>query len=138
MIIKNANDIQLALMSLKIEILNTLAENKDGAIIEVSPLKSKRSKLQNDFYWGVIGDLVELFNYYNMTYIVRGFNIAYNKEVIHEINKLQFDIKSTAKLSKKEFVDFMDKLFAFWITETKGKWKPKELTRGYLERHGYE
>lgn len=136
MIIKNKDDIETALLCAKSEILGKLLNCKDGVLIEISEFKPKRTDLQNNFYWANVRDITDILRAYNIKKTIMGFKLLLTDEDVHEINKQVFNIKTTTKLSKKEFCDFMDSLFAFWIEKTKGKWQPKELTRGYLERTG--
>ena len=136
MIIKNKDDIETALLCAKSDILGKLLNCKDGVLIEISEFKPKRTDLQNNFYWANVRDITDILRAYNIKKTIMGFKLLLTDEDVHEINKQVFNIKTTTKLSKKEFCDFMDSLFAFWIEKTKGKWQPKELTRGYLERTG--
>ena len=136
MIIKNKDDIETALLCAKSDILGKLLNCKDGVLIEISEFKPKRTNPQNNFYWANVKDITEILRAYNVKKIFLGFELLMTDEDVHQLNKMQFNIDTTKKLSKKEFCDFMESLFAFWITETKGKWQPKELTRGYLERTG--
>ena len=136
MIIKNKDDIETALLCAKSDILGKLLNCKDGVLIEISEFKPKRTDLQNNFYWANVRDITDILRAYNIKKTIMGFKLLLTDEDVHEINKQVFNIKTTTKLSKKEFCDFMDSLFAFWIKKTKGKWQPKELTRGYLERTG--
>ena len=39
-------------------------------------------------------------------------------------------------MSVKEFTEYMDKVFAFWIEKTGGYFVPKETTTSYLEKTG--
>ena len=57
-------------------------------------------------------------------------------EVLHEINKTVFGVKSTARMNSKDFTEYMDKVLAFWIEKTHGFFVPKETTKSYLEKTG--
>lgn len=105
--------------------------------------KTKRSNPQNSFYWKNCTELALFMQDSGSAILVKNeltgkiMRVEYNPDIIHEMNKSQFGIKSTAKLPVKEFVEFMDRFFAFWIQETQYNWTPLESTRGYFERNGY-
>ena len=142
MLIKSSDSIQSGLLLLKAEILAKLNNSPEGVIIEVSEFKPKRTNIQNKFYWANVHEITELLRAKNVKKVIdnKEFNIKIEllitDEEVHEINKNVGNITTTTKMSKKEFIDFMDKIFAFWITTTNGEWSPKELTKGYLERTG--
>lgn len=70
--------------------------------------KTKRSDLQNNFYWGVVIELLSK-------------ELGYDQEELHEILKYKFlkknsalngmeYVKSTAKLTTGEFEEYLDKI----------------------------
>ena len=136
MLVKNKESIASGLAIIKAELMAKIEACPDGLLIEITEFKPKRTSLQNSFYWANIKDVTEILREHNITKKMLGFEILITYEDVHEINKAQFNITTTTKLSKKEFCDFMDSMFAFWIEKTKGKWTPKELARTYLEKTG--
>lgn len=108
--------------------------SKHGIDVEVTEHKQRRTNEQNRFYWANVSDIVDVLNDAGVTY--GEFGIPYSSEILHEINKRLFNVASTAKLSKSEFCDFMNRLQAFWIEKTNGFYAPKETVSSYLERTG--
>jgi hypothetical protein len=142
MFIKDIHNLK-PIFKLSYEQAKAMLNNGMQVDIEVNEHINKRSIAQNSYYW-VINELVEkcLFN--------AGIEIAeeikclgikcvrpVNKDDIHDINKKTFGIKSTKDLSVKEFCDYMEKLFIFWIENTKGDFEVHELPNDYLQKLGY-
>lgn len=136
MLVKNIDNCESSLLLIKAEMYAKLANCPDGVLIEITEFKPKRTSLQNNFYWANVKDVTEVLRAHNVKKKLLDFEILITDEDVHDINKQVFNITTTTKLSKKEFCDYMDSMFAFWIEKTRGKWQPKELTRGYLERSG--
>lgn len=107
---------------------------KHGMDVEISEHKQRRTTEQNRFYWSTVGDIADVLNDAGATY--GEWCLPYTAEILHEINKKIFGVASTAKLSKAEFCDFIDRLQAFWIERTNGCYLPKETAYSYLERTG--
>ena len=104
--------------------------------VEISEKKQKRSNEQNSYYWLFNGQLADFFNNSGLSY--GEHQIPYNGELIHEINKKLFGIKTTTKMSVGEFCQYMNKLILFWQERTCGEFTISELPANYLERKGYK
>ena len=111
-----------------------LKSAKHGIDVEISDHKQRRTTEQNRFYWANVGDIADVLNGAGLTY--GEWCLPYTSEILHEINKKVFGVQSTAKLSKEEFCDFIDRLQAFWIERTNGFYMPRETAYSYLERTG--
>lgn len=107
---------------------------KHGVDVTVADHKQRRTTEQNRFYWANVGDIADVLNDAGLTY--GEWCLPYTAEILHEINKKIFGVSSTAKLSKVEFCEFIDKLQAFWIDRTNGYYMPRETAYSYLERTG--
>lgn len=105
-------------------------------LIEVSEFKNKRSSEFNAYYWLSNGWVAECLNEAGCRY--GEFNLVYNAELIHEIQKTIFGIKTTTKMKTDEFCDYMHKITSFWIEKTQGNYQPKEVSESYLIRKGYD
>ena len=75
------------------EFLETLEGEVDITISEVN----SRTHFQNNYYWKVV---VRVF----------GDELGYTREEMHEVLKNQFKIKSTSKLDRDEFRDYLDRI----------------------------
>ena len=104
--------------------------------VEVAEKKQKRSNEQNSYYWLFNGELAEFLNNSGLSY--GEHQIPYTGELIHEINKKLFGVKTTTKMSVGEFCQYMNKLLLFWQERTKGEFIMSELPANYLERKGYQ
>ena len=103
--------------------------------VEVAEKKQKRSNEQNAYYWLFCGQLATFLSDSGLTY--GEHQIPYSSELIHEINKKLFSVKTTTKLSVGEFCEYMNKLLLFWQEKTAGEFQMSELPANYLERKGY-
>ena len=105
-------------------------------VIEVAEKKHRRSSEQNAYYWLFNGQLADFLNDSGLSY--GEFQIPYTQDIIHDINKKLFGVKTTTKMNIGEFCDYMNKLLAFWQERTYGEFMMSELPANYLERKGYE
>lgn len=111
-----------------------LSASRNGVDFEMKEHRQTRSTAQNRFYWENVGQVVNVLNEAGCTY---GEDcLPFTSEIIHEINKIKLGVQTTTRLSVKEFCEFMDKMFAFWIERTAGVFVPLETASSYLERTG--
>lgn len=103
--------------------------------LEVAEKKNKRTNEQNAYYWLFNGELSSFLNDSGLSY--GEHQIPYTGELIHEINKKLFGVKTTTKMSISEFCEYMNKLLLFWQQKTQGEFQMSELPANYLERKGY-
>lgn len=104
-------------------------------VVEISEKKNKRSSEQNNFYWLFCSQVAEFLNDAGLSY--GEYSIPYRSELIHEINKTLYSVKTTTKMSVGEFCEYMNKLLLFWQEKTNGEFQMSELPANYLERKGY-
>lgn len=105
-------------------------------VVEVAEKKNKRSNEQNAYYWLFNGQLADFLNDSGLSY--GEYQIPYTQDIIHDINKKLFGVKTTTKMNVGEFCDYMNKLLFFWQDKTNGEFMMSELPANYLERKGYE
>ena len=79
--------------------------------VEISEKKQKRSNEQNSYYWLFNGQLADFLNQSGLCY--GEHQIPYTGQLIHEINKKLFGVKTTTKMSTGEFCQYMNKLLLF-------------------------
>jgi hypothetical protein len=75
--------------------IQTIPGEIDITVSEVS----SRTHWQNRYYWAIISDFMQ----------DNAFG-GYTKEEVHRTLKLMMGIKSTAKLSKEDFIEYLDKI----------------------------
>ena len=112
-----------------------MLNNGKKIIVEVSEKKQKRSNEQNNYYWLFNGQLADFLNDSGLSY--GEYNIPYTADIIHDIDKTIFGVKTTTKMDVGEFCEYMNKLLIFWQEKTKGEFQMSELPANYLERKGY-
>lgn len=103
--------------------------------VEVAEHKHKRSNEQNAYYWLFNNQLADFLDNAGLTY--GEHHIPYTGELVHEINKTIFGVKTTTKMSTGEFCRYMNRLLLFWQEKTNGEFMMSELPANYLERKGY-
>jgi len=113
-----------------------LLNNGKKIDVEVKEHKQKRSSEQNNYYWLFNGQLSDFLNDSGLSY--GEFNLPYTSDIVHEINKKLFGVKTTTKMSISEFCQYMNKLLFFWNERTQGEFQMSELPANYLERKGYQ
>ncbi len=99
---------------------------------EVTEFKNKRTNAQNAYLWLLNGWIAECLNDAGCTY--GDYMIPYTADLVHEINKKIFGLKTTTKMDIHEFCDYTTKVTQFWQERTQGEFIPKELPESYLER----
>ena len=104
--------------------------------VDVAEFKNKRSTDQNAYYWNLNTWIADCLNDAGCTY--GEFEVPYTSELIHDINKKIFGIKTTTKMGIHEFCDYTTKVTQFWQERTHGEFLPKELPVQYLIRKGYD
>lgn len=105
-------------------------------LIEVSEFKPKRSNEQNAYYWLYNSELANFFNDSGLSY--GEFEIPYTSEIIHDIQKKLFGVKTTTKMKTSEFCEYIRRLQSFWSEKTKGEFMMSELPESYLIRKGFD
>lgn len=113
-----------------------LLANGKKITVEIAEKKQKRSNEQNAYYWLFNGQLADFLNNAGCSY--GEWAIPYTGELIHEINKKLFGVKTTTKMKVGEFCEYMNKLMLFWQEKTNGEFIMSELPANYLERKGYQ
>lgn len=113
-----------------------MLENGKEVVAEVQEFKKKRTNEQNAYYFLLNNEVAKFLNDCGLTY--GEFNLPYNKDIIHEIQKKVFGVETTRKLNIQEFCDFETQVIHFWQERTHGEWRPSELPESYLIKKGYD
>ena len=113
-----------------------MLENGKEVVAEVQEFKKKRTNEQNAYYFLLNNEVAKFLNDCGLTY--GEFNLPYNKDIIHEIQKKVFGVETTTKLNIQEFCDFETQVIHFWQERTHGEWRPSELPESYLIKKGYD
>lgn len=107
-----------------------------GAVdVEIKKHKQIRSREQNNYYHLICGEVAKFLDSAGLSY--GEFNIPYTGELLHELNKKLFGVKTTTKLSKEEFCEYMTRVIQFWQERTNWEWMPSELPETYLLKRGF-
>lgn len=105
-------------------------------VLELSEFKPKRTNAQNEYYWQFNKWVADFLNSSGLSY--GEFELPYNKDIIHDIQKKIFGIETTKKMTIGEFCDYITKVTVFWQERTKGKFQVPELPLIYLQKKGYD
>lgn len=107
----------------------------DGGSIDVEVKKHvhKRSNAQNNYYWLICSEVAKFLDEAGLEY----GELDYSSDIIHALNKKKTGIKTTTKLSIKDFCDYMTRIIQFWQEKTSYEWMPSELPATYLISRGY-
>ena len=112
-----------------------MLDNGKQVDIDVKEHINKRSIEQNNYYFLFCSELAKFFDDAGLSY--GEYKIPYTTDLIHDFNKKIFGVKTTTKLSIKEFCQYMTKVLIFWTERTHGEFQIKELPESYLQRKGY-
>jgi hypothetical protein len=113
-----------------------------GKVVEIGCVESKRTRtMQQNKY------LFELYRHLLDFYAETGFMIDelnkrvrfITKDLLHEYLKARFDVKTTTRMSTKDFSEFVDKIQNEWIEQSGGQYEyfmPTEdlVKQGYYGR----
>lgn len=113
-------------------IAEALKSAKYGIDIVVKLHTNRRTTLQNNYLFANYEEIVRILKEAGCTYGC--YHIPYTTELIHDITKHELGIKETKNMSTQEFSDFVEQMFAFWIEETAGTFKPLETFDSYIEK----
>lgn len=105
-------------------------------VLELSEFKPKRNNEQNAYYWLFNGWVANFLNEAGLTY--GEYEIPYTSEIIHDIQKKLFGVKTTTKMTVGEFCDYITKVTSFWQERTHGEFQVPELPLSYLNKKGYD
>jgi hypothetical protein len=100
MFVNSLNQLDEVLLSIQNQ-ASLLLKNGKKVMIDVKEHKQKRSLEQNNYYHLICGEIAEFLNDAGLSY--GEHQIPYRGELIHEINKTIFSIKTTTKLNVSEF-----------------------------------
>lgn len=103
--------------------------------VEVKEHTETRTTAQNNYYHMICGEVAKFLRDAEAKY--GKFKTKFTKQLIHEINKSEFDVETTTKMTVREFCDYMTQVIAFWQEKTNYFWMPSELPTSYLISRGY-
>ena len=105
---------------------------KNGVDIEIKPHKQMRSNEQNRFLMVLMQHIVKF--YHETGFMPEGCKKwMMRTDIQKEYWKDRFGIDHTAKLSTKEFSEFIDGIQRELIEETSGEWEIIETDSAYLK-----
>ena len=113
-----------------------------GKVVEIGCVEAKKTRtIQQNKY------LFELYHHLLDFYSETGFMIDeldkrvrfITKDLLHEYLKARFDVKTTTRMSTKDFSEFVDKIQNEWIEQSGGQYEyfmPTEdlVKQGYYGR----
>lgn len=122
-------------------IQKVLDKNPEGVNVKITPYKSARTSDQNSYYWLICADVARHLNdagvsFKKVQYGEKEFSLGWDNEIIHLLNKVVFGVKTTTSLTKKDFCDYMEKVFSLWIDKTEGHWAPPIDIKSYFPEQG--
>ena len=125
-------------LKLKFRALFEQAEHLiDGGAIDVEVKKHihTRTKEQNNYYHLICTEIATFLDGAGLSY--GEHKLPYTGDLLHEINKMIFGVKTTTKLSIGDFCDYMTRIILYWQEKTAFEWMPSELPAVYLAQRGY-
>jgi len=134
MIIKDKHDLRANFTALykKAEYLLSCGKTVEA---DVKEYIQKRTVEQNAYYWLMCGEIGSFLDEAGLTY--GEYELKYNSDLIHDINKAVFGLKTTTKMNIKEFCDYITKIIEFWQEKTNYQWIPSETPVSYFLEKGY-
>lgn len=106
--------------------------SKHGIIVDIKPYKKPRSNEQNRFLMVVINRIVQF--YHETGFMPAGCEKwMMRTDILKEYWKARFGIEHTAKLSTKDFTDFIDGIQHELVEETNGEWEIITTDTAYLK-----
>lgn len=134
MFVRELNQLDNALELLTNQATLLLKQGKK-ILIEIKEHKQIRSREQNNYYHLICGEIAEVLDNAGLRY--GEYSIPYTGELIHDINKKLFGVKTTTQLNISEFCRYMTRVIIFWQDKTNGEFSPSELPASWLEKKGY-
>ena len=96
---------------------------KYGVDIDIKNHVRNRTLEQNRYLYAIYKHIVEFCEQYK--FMPDNLNIRFiNSDFLHEYFKARFDVKTTKKMSTKEFTEYTDKIQLLMIEQTKGLYDP--------------
>ena len=135
MIISNIDSLNQSFRALHTQAKTMLEKGKMIEVV-VSEKKTKRSNDQNAYYFLINKQVADFLNDSGLSY--GEFDLPYTSEIIHEIQKKVFGVKTTTKMTVGEFCEYENKVILFWQERTGYEWQPSEMPASYLVSRGYD
>ena len=102
--------------------LKQVKEKNSNFEILIRPIKPKRSVYQNRFLMVVLNHIIDF--YHTSGFIPKGLSSwAMQAEILKEYFKAYFGIESTSKLSKADFVKFVDSIQFEMVIQSNGEYQ---------------
>lgn len=116
----------------EMQIINVLPVAKYGIEIKITPFKSTRTTLQNNFLMLICTAIAKL--HYDTGYCCPGLQSwAMQPAIIKEYFKARFGIEHTSKLDTAEFTKFIDFIQTTMVEETNGEYEILTTDSSYLK-----
>ena len=118
-----STDSALRIIGQKLEAMRAAAPL--GFEVEIRPYKKHRTNQQNKLYWAVIENIMRFCIETGFRPQLIGVRPRFmNRELLGELVKAHFEIKSTSKLSTAEFGKFIDELQLMITEQSRGNYNP--------------
>lgn len=116
-------DLSKALDMIRNQATKSLESDKpvDVCCVEV---KKIRTIQQNKYLFELYTNLLDF--YHQTGFMIDGLNKQVkfiNKDLLHEYIKARFDVKTTTKMTTKEFAEFVDTIQNEWIEQSVGEYE---------------
>lgn len=135
MFCKDEASIQEVFSFAKRQATELLKSCKNGIDITVTKHENTRGLCQNRYYFLICSEIAKFLDEAGLTY--GEYKTKFTGELIHEINKSNFGIKTTTKMKIKDFCDYTTQVIQYWQEKTNYFWIPSELPATYLKLKGY-
>ena len=122
MIFKNTVKMPEILRLLEKQISPLLSNSKIGLEVIIRDIKPKRTVYQNRFLMVVLNNIVQF--YVDTGFIPKGLSSwAMRADILKEYFKARLGVLETSKLSKQEFIQFVDNIQFEMVIESNGEYQ---------------
>lgn len=110
-----------------------LGTAKYGVDISIKPHTRTRTTEQNRLLWEIYNHIVKFYD--DTGFVIDGLRVNFlTADFLHEYFKARFGLKTTTKLSTKEFSEYIDKIQKEMIEQSCGEYEPIYPEENYLEK----
>lgn len=108
---------------------------KYGIDISIKPHTRTRTNEQNRLLWEIYNHIVKFYD--DTGFVIDGLRVNFlTADFLHEYFKARFGLKTTTKLSTKDFSEYIAKIQLAMIEQSKGEYEALYPEQNYLEKTG--